>query len=46
MHSFTIYLNDHITTNGHARGGSGISGKGIHMHKGVGFALLLLSHFF
>ena len=27
------------------RGGSRISGKGGHMYKGVGFALLILSHF-
>ena len=27
------------------RGGSRISGKGVHMYKGVGFALLILSHF-
>ena len=28
------------------RGESTILGKGVHMHKGVGFALLILSHFF
>ena len=27
------------------RGGSRISGKGVHMHKGVGFAMLILYHF-
>ena len=27
------------------RGGSRISGKGVHMYKGVGFAMLILSHF-
>ena len=27
------------------RGGSSISGKGVHMYKGVRFALLILSHF-
>ena len=27
------------------RGGSRISGKGVHMYKGVGFALLVLSLF-
>ena len=27
------------------RGGSRISGKGVHMYKGTGFAFLILSHF-
>ena len=27
------------------RGGSKTSGNGVHMYKGVGFALLVLSHF-
>ena len=27
------------------RGGSRISGKGIHIYKGVGYDLLILSHF-
>ena len=27
------------------RGGSWISGKGVHMYKGAGFAFLILSHF-
>ena len=27
------------------RDGSRISGKGVHMYKGVGVALLILSHF-
>ena len=27
------------------RGGSRISGKGVQMYKGVGFSLLILSHF-
>ena len=27
------------------RGGSRISGQGVHMYQGVGFALLILSHF-
>ena len=29
----------------HPRGGSRISGNGVHMYKGVGFALLILSNF-
>ena len=28
-----------------SRGGSRISGKGVHMYKGVGLALLIFSHF-
>ena len=28
------------------RGGSRISGKGVHMYKGTGFAFLIFSHFF
>ena len=28
------------------RGGSRISGKRVHMYKGVGFALLILSNFY
>ena len=27
------------------RGGPRISGKGVHMYKGAGFAFLILSHF-
>ena len=27
------------------RGGSRISGKGVHMYKGTGFTFLILSHF-
>ena len=27
------------------RGGSRISGKGVHMYKGAGYAFLILSHF-
>ena len=27
------------------RGGSTISGKGVHMYKGVGFVLLIISNF-
>ena len=28
------------------RGGCRISGNGVHMYKGAGFALMILSHFF
>ena len=32
-------------TNRPIRGGSIITGKGVHIYKGVGFALLIVSHF-
>ena len=37
-----IYLSIYLSF---YRGGSMISGKGVHMYKGVGFALLILSNF-